>query len=591
MPADAQLLDAREILDALNRRLGPVLAKARRAHEQVASPVHREQNGSWLKRSNCVGINLRTTAGLLGALKFVLTLPPHIESVHLLPIFEPGVVGSLYGMVSWEINQEFFDPTWARIAPSMRHVNDQLRAFVNICHSLGKTVGLDVIPHTDRYAEIVLCNPWLFEWIKRNDTQLLDQRSDLHFEVEEAIYSWNSGRSDALDARKFFANSEQEIRNKLFGDGMAWERNQRRDQLISYLYSRGYETLPATMAPPYRGLELDPREEAVTTDEQGRRWREFRFVAPQAMSRVFGPLTRYKLWDRLDDNKDWQIDSNKPRPQVWEYVANHYQEVVTQFGFDFMRGDMSHVQMRADGVPAHADKHYDLLQYVKHACAKPYPHFAYFAESFLTADNYMTYGSEADHLDLSEADVALGNLQNYCPNTSEFMSLLAEYVELAENHQFAPSFTLFSADKDDPRFDANYNFGSIARYFFASFYPGLPSYSSLGFRQRDLHRAPFANEYYSKLFVFQYREGPKATHGRYRWGSNRELWQQIADLDRQREALNELDWQDHEWLISPADAVAKASSQLSWRVDTHNFTVDFAADTYSIQKRRAGTSG
>ena len=63
-----------------------------------------------MKTSSCVGINLRTTGGLLGALHYVLTLPPHVEAVHLLPIFEPGVVGSLYGMASWRINTEFYDP-------------------------------------------------------------------------------------------------------------------------------------------------------------------------------------------------------------------------------------------------------------------------------------------------------------------------------------------------------------------------------------------------------------------------------------------------------------------------------------------------
>ena len=87
------------------------------------------------------------------------------------------------------------------------------------------------------------------------------------------------------------------------------------------------------------------------------------------MSRVFNPLTRYKLYGRLKDNTDWDIDFDNPRREVWRYVLEKYAGVQQRYGFDFMRGDMSHVQMRPDGVPRAIDEFYDIQRAVK----DPYP--------------------------------------------------------------------------------------------------------------------------------------------------------------------------------------------------------------------------
>ncbi len=601
-PAEALRLPVRQLFDALHGRLGQVLAKALDPRESLPSPRAHEANGAWMQHSHCIGINLRTTGGLLGALRYVLTLPPHVDSIHLLPVFEPGVVGSLYGMASWRVNQEFFSREWADFLPAQRHVNDQLRAFVNICHALGKTVGLDVIPHTDRFSEIALCNPWLFEWVRRKDAVLLDHRAGLHEEVMATICGFRFGWSNPKLVRNFFAQHEGTIGYELFGDGDVYARNARRDALVQWLYDFGYETLPATMAPPYRGLELDPSEAAVTVDFRGRQWRDFRFVQPGPMSRVFGPLTRFHLWESIDDNAAWELDHERARMPVWQYVANHYADFVAHYGFDFMRGDMSHVQTRPDGVPAEpVAGPYDLLRFVKAACAKTRPHFAYFAESFLTADDFMTYGSEAEHLDLSRADIALGNLQNYHPGEPEFHTLLAEYEDLRASkdaaalrsgkpHVFAPAFTLFSADKDDPRFDANFLGGNVARYGFAVFCPRFPVYNSLGFHTRDQHEQPAPNEHYTKLYVFHYDEGEKATHGPYVFGSNEALWTQVQRIDAFRQKL-QLDTSTDEfaWLMAPDPSGVR--QLVAWRWGNHRFAVNFAKTPAVLSPQAIAVNG
>lgn len=66
-------------------------------------------------------------------------------------------------------------------------------------------------------------------------------------------------------------------------------------------------------------------------------WGEFRFVRPEPMSRVFGPLTRYALFEPVSDDS-WELDFDRPREHVWRYVTGHYADVRDRFGFDFMRG-------------------------------------------------------------------------------------------------------------------------------------------------------------------------------------------------------------------------------------------------------------
>lgn len=579
LPQLALELPTRTVFDALHRRLGPVLAQALDPAASVPSPVADERDGTWLKRGHCVGVNLRTTEGLLGALKYVLTLPPHVDSVHLLPVFEPGVVGSLYGMASWRINAEFLSGEWARLVPQLDNVEAQLAAFVDLCHAFGKTVGLDVIPHTDRFSEITLANPWAFEWVRRDASRLISHHAQLHLDVQDAIAAWAWGREDAGAGIEFFSQPEGERLRQLFGEGDAATRNAERDQLVQVLYDLGYETLPATMAPPYRGLELDPDADAVTIDEAGRRWREYRFIEPQAMSRVFGPLARYKVWGRHDDNRDWGIDFDAPRLEVFDYVAEHYRAAVVRFGFDFMRGDMSHVQMRPAGVPDQPREPYDLLRYVKRACARDRPYFGYFAESFLTADDFMTYGSESAHLAASEADVALGNLQSHPPHYPEWHSALAEYQSIAANEPFAPCNCYFSGDKDDPRFDRNFDRNLLARYFFAVLCPALPAYTAAGWRVRDEHPVPAPNEHYSKLYVFHYEHGPKATSGPFRWGGNVAQWEAMRAIDAFRQNGHDTDG-TFAWKLPPDPTGAR--QHIAWTVGANVYVVNFGSAAVKV---------
>lgn len=544
-----------------------------------APDAHRHAGGDgaaatgWIRRANVVGINVRTVGSFFGVVKYLLTLPSFYNAVHLLPIWEPGVVGSLYGMSSWEINPEFFDPSLAEELPHLDTAARQLRAVTNLIHATGRSIGMDVIPHTDRFSEIAIAQPSLFEWIRREDTDIVDKRADLHEEVQERILDYvdangpaveglspagqsgrrrDGGRSGSggqtpgdtdqtgISPRDLFFGPElgEETRNRiLFGEPDDPEgRSRRRGEIVHFIHAYGYEPAPATMAPPYRGLEVDLENRSV--DSEGDVWRDYRISRPESMSRVFGPLARYKLYERLDDNRDWQIDFSRPRTAVWDYVCDHYAAVQERFGFDFMRGDMSHVQMRADGVPVGIDHHYDIHSAVKRRIQglagdgawDGARHFAYFAETFMAPRGVMAYGDEIDHLDAADAEVTLGDLQSKPVNSDEWLQRLRRYWDVAESRYVTPSFTVMTGDKDDPRFDGFYLAGSELRTFLSLFLVNMPSYTALGFELRDIHTEPAPNEYYTKLYVFQEREGPKATRGPYRFGRNGHLFHNITRI-------------------------------------------------------------
>ena len=173
LPEIAVQLNVYDVLNILQRRLGnDIIQKALDSSQGdlgkcIESPASYHQDSQWLKKSNMVGINVRTIGNLFNVVKYALTIPKSQDSLHLLPFWEPGVVGSLYGMTSFNINTEFYSHELATAIPTLNSVEKQLKFVVNVLHAMGKSVGMDVIPHTDRFSEMVIAYPRFFEWVRR----------------------------------------------------------------------------------------------------------------------------------------------------------------------------------------------------------------------------------------------------------------------------------------------------------------------------------------------------------------------------------------------------------------------------------------
>jgi hypothetical protein len=217
-----------------------------------------------------------------------------------------------------------------------------------------------------------------------------------------------------------------------------------------------------------------------------------------------------------------------------------------------MRGDMSHVQMRPEGVPEQADPYYDPLGAVKLHIQQRVPYFAYFAESFLAPPGVMAYGDEVEHLAASQADTTLGDLQSMVVDSEVFLSNFQKYRNIHQAGIVIPNLTILTGDKDDPRFDEFYLYGNEARLFMGLFLADWPSYQGLGFEQRDPHPKPAPNEHYTKLYVFHLEEGPKATHGPYQWGKNGMLFQRLLQIRQLAdELLPKIAHTSTKWLLTP----------------------------------------
>jgi hypothetical protein len=581
MPSDAVRMPTVQVLYLLEKKLGADYYNVFNIEKTIESPLAQRQmdSGSWLKRCNMVGINVRTIQSFWNVVKYTFTLPKAQEAIHLLPIWEPGVVASLYGMSSWQINPEFFSEELHKAMPHLDTVEKQLKVVINILHGLGKTVGMDVIPHTDRFSEQVLANPQYFEWLQRIDTKIVRHENNLHETVQDLILDFikKDTVSVSLDKKDFFSSNfpENERLKIIFGEPNDYEKRlNRRIALMEWLYKNNFETVPATMGPPYRGIAVDT-EGGIITDDKGRIWRDYKITKPEKFSRVFGPLTRYKLYENKDNNADWAIDFTKPNVGAWDYAAQHYAEVQAIYNFDFMRGDMAHVQMRAEGVPSENVDYYDILGYIKKRIQQKVPYFGNYAETFLAPAGEMAYGDEVDHLELAAADSTLGDLQSMVVGSKRFLTEFHRYLNILHTRKVAPNFTIMTGDKDDPRFDEFYLKGNEIRYFIALFLAEMPSYMALGFEQRDPHPKPAPNEHYTKLYVFHLEQGEKATKGNYIWGKNKGLFENLHKIKTYSDKIGkDLQNIDCQWLKMP-----KSDKELiAWYSAPYLFIVNINTD-------------
>jgi len=579
-PQDAIALPMAHVIELLSSRYGEAIKLAlsesatdllrplEELPEAVRSPRGDETDTTWLRRTNMVGVNVRTVGDYAGVIKYALTLPSALDSIHLLPIWEPGVVESLYGPSSWNLNTRFFSPELYEIAPNLDTTPRQLRAVSNLLHVMGKTIGMDVIPHTDRFSEAAVGMPQLFEWMRVTDRVIVDHSDDLAETAEGVVFSWLRARGSAVphlnvpDAVAALFSLPEETRLAiLFGSpDDVYGRIDRRVDCIRSLKEEGLEPVPATMGVPFRGLVVDPDPDHTTVDEHGMEWTDYLIAEPQSQSRVFSPLARYKLYERVDGNRNWEIDFSRPRPGVWEYVCDHYARARHIGNFDFMRGDMSHVQMRPSGVPDVVDGYYDILGTVKEHIQREHdaPWFGYFAESFLPPRDVFQFGEELDHLEASLADATVGDLQSLHVGSRQFLARFRRYIDDVETRLCAPAFTIGTADKDDPRFDGLYEKGNEARLFTALFLTDMPSYVGLGYEIRDIHREPVENERYTKLFVFREHGDSNVYPSKARfdesfvWGDNQSLFEGITSIrEHADEVLPKIANYSTRWLIPP----------------------------------------
>lgn len=107
MPEELLRQPITDILRLLELQLGSRLYEVFDPNVRIEGPFAGHTDSSWMKKANTVGINVRTIGHFWNIVPYTLTLPSAQNAIHILPFWEPGVVSSLYGPSSWNINPEW----------------------------------------------------------------------------------------------------------------------------------------------------------------------------------------------------------------------------------------------------------------------------------------------------------------------------------------------------------------------------------------------------------------------------------------------------------------------------------------------------
>ncbi|MBY0405491.1 MAG: hypothetical protein K2X66_16435 [Cyanobacteria bacterium] len=518
-------------LDLLKDRIGETLLGKVLAGETVKSPVAEQVNGHWLKHSKIVGFHPRALGTYGNMIKYALTCPEN--AFHLMPLFEPGCDNSLYAPRSWHLNPEFLDPELSSLG--FKTPEDQLKLVVNVMHALGKSVGMDVVPHMDRFAETVFAQPECFEWIRLNPakTQVAESQDDLYLKVQEEIQMFlRLNDSPALSEREIqilFSPTTSEARRleRLFGPKEDPEaREKRRLELMGYLRNLGYETLPVGIYRPYRPVHFVKMEK----NAQGESWPVFH-IENHGPSQIFGSLTPFKWYHTQPDGTP---NTDSPNLAARKYFLDHVYAFQKQFQFDFMRADMAHIQHCPDGSPARVsqknrDRGFEGLSIwaqLKETIQRETPYFASLAEAFLK-DPRCAFGDQFQNVASDEFDVALGNL-HYKPVNEDYIHYVRDFnlSNYHRGHDFKVAQTVMTSDNDTFIHLFAKSLDKKVRTFLAYFL-NQPSYVAMGLETRNdgvtLQDANQLTRGYTEGLILKQR-------GPFQWGKNLEFFKYFTQL-------------------------------------------------------------
>ncbi|MDF2820641.1 MAG: hypothetical protein K0R15_1082 [Clostridiales bacterium] len=306
--------------------------------ESLDSPVQHNPDSSWMFESDFCFINIRATGigEKFGDLIQASKLLPIIRAkgIHLGP-FTSYDFGTIYAVTSTKtISKNVVNHLlWEKgICP-----DEQLRAFVQATHMLGKCVGFDLEPHVAQFAKPVLEHPEYFRWISLDENHKLrdslSQERQLCEEPQEEIHNQVNQIVHNCLIREKIKTIESE-----FGDSPE-DYNKKENiyyDLIGELIRKGYWTIPSHTwngvgIPAYDGYYLkDNYAKFIYLDQFGNDQSQY----------AYGIVTPYNFYRNVPVNrlcdKSTNLEQNK---KVVEYYSNIFLYWRNEFKFDFVRHD------------------------------------------------------------------------------------------------------------------------------------------------------------------------------------------------------------------------------------------------------------
>jgi hypothetical protein len=301
------------------------------------SPVKDEPDSSWMAQSDFCFINVRAT-GLnddeMGTFIHAAKLLPalRVNAIHLAPFtdydfFTIYAVRTLQNIAPRIVDDDL-------VAQGVS-AEDQLRAFVEAAHLLGKTVGFDLEPHVAQYAIPVIMYPEMFRWIKlspdkntladgiSNDAMLREEHQqritgEIRALVESAL---RDNGLDDLEAAESDDPDSRAAKQELYFN------------LIGVLIDGGYWTVPSQHwacegVPAFNGYNHEYN------------YAQFLYLDPSGKDQsasAFHILTPFKFYSGMRTNRPPQ------NPTLLPDVADYFNQIFLYwrdtFDFDFVRYD------------------------------------------------------------------------------------------------------------------------------------------------------------------------------------------------------------------------------------------------------------
>lgn len=298
------------------------------------SPVGARADSSWMAgEADFCFINVRATGvgdqpgNFVQAAKLLPAI--RTRAIHLGP-FTDYDFHVIYAVRSVRtISPRVVDPQLALSA------EDQLRAFVQAAHLLGKTVGFDIEPHVAQFAIPVVLRPELFRWFKLSpdktglagglsEAEMLAEPQQQRITAEIRALVGEVLEKEQLGDLEAAEGEPQEVRARkqvVYGD------------LIGRLIERGYWPIPSQSwagrgTPGFGGYSFDGNyARFLYRGEDG----------ADLSASAYHILTPFKFYSGLLPNR--RPDAAELfRPAV-DYFGDIFSYWRDEFGFDFVRYD------------------------------------------------------------------------------------------------------------------------------------------------------------------------------------------------------------------------------------------------------------
>jgi len=326
----------RALLELSDAAIAHFYARLAEDHDPI-SPVAGEKDTAWMVDRDFCFVNVRAT-GLgdePGTFIHAAKLLPGIraDAIHLAPftLYDFNIIYVVQSVES--ITPRTVDPELA-----MRGIDaaDQLRAFVQAAHLLGKAIGFDLEPHVAQFAIPVLMHPEMFRWIKLYE---MDKRWLDYLLTNEDMMLAEHQHTIVQEVRTTVRNelALQRLNTLEFEDGDDPATHERKTTvyhaLIKRLIHGGYWPVLSHML---RGVGVPAFKHYHDDDYPVYEYRDATGEEPD--DRIFGVLTPFKFYHDMLPNR---APATKPRRN--DMAINYFTQIFPrwrdQFGFDFVRFD------------------------------------------------------------------------------------------------------------------------------------------------------------------------------------------------------------------------------------------------------------